>query len=140
MSGPGDTLRRVTPTVVARMGWLRAAVGLGLIAAPGPVLRLSRREAPTDASILLLRTIGIRDLVLGLGTVAADRSAEPGECRRWTTATLVSDALDVVASVMSMAAIGPVNAIAGATVALVAVGGDLYALRTTDRRSGRPST
>ncbi len=122
------------------MGWLRAAVGLALIAAPDPVLRLSRREPPTGASILLLRTIGIRDLVLGLGTVAADRSGEPSECRRWTMATLASDALDVVASVGSMAAIGPVNSVAAATVALIAVGGDLHALRATNRRPGRPST
>jgi hypothetical protein len=121
------------------MGWWRAAVGLALIAAPGPVLRLSRREPPTGASILLLRTIGIRDLVLGLGTVAADRSEEPGECRRWMVATLASDALDVVVSVRGMAAIGPVNSVAAATVALVAVGGDLHALVATDRRPALPS-
>ncbi len=117
------------------MGWLRAAVGLGLIAAPGSVLRLSRREVPTGASILLLRTIGIRDLVLGLGTVAADRSGASSERRRWTTATLASDALDVVVSVVSMPTIGPVNSVAASVVALVAVGGDLHALRSDPSRS-----
>jgi hypothetical protein len=125
----------MTPTAVARMGWLRAAVGAVLIAAPGPFLRLGRRDPPTAASLLLLRTIGIRDLVLGLGTVAADRSGERGEIRRWTTATLASDALDVVASVVSMPSIGAVNSVAAAGVALLAVSGDIQALRNADHPS-----
>ncbi len=119
--------------VVERMGWFRTAVGAVLIAAPGPFLRLSRREPPTGASILLLRTIGIRDLVLGLGTVSAARSDGPDDVRRWSTATLTSDALDVVASVASWRSIGRLNSVAAAAVALVAVSGDIHALRTMHR-------
>ena len=115
------------------MGWLRTAVGAALIAAPGPFLRLSRREQPTGASVLLLRTIGIRDLVLGLGTVAAARSEQAGDVRRWTTVTLASDSLDVLASVLSMRSIGKLNSVAAAATALVAVSGDIQARRTTDR-------
>jgi hypothetical protein len=114
---------------VARMGWLRTAVGAALIAAPGPFLRLSRRERPTGASELLLRTIGIRDLVLGLGTVAAARSEEASDLRRWTTVTLASDSLDVVASVASIRSIGRLNSVAAAAVALLAVSGDIQARR-----------
>src|SRR5579863_5155856 len=106
---------------VEQMGWLRAAVGAALIAAPGPFLRLSRREQTTAASVLLLRTIGIRDLVLGLGTVAGARSGSASDTRRWTSVTLTSDSLDVVASIASRRSIGNVNAVAAALMALVAV-------------------
>ena len=64
------------------MGWLRAAVGVALIAAPGVPIRLAGREQPTGASRLLMRTIGIRNLVLGLGTVAAARSGEVADVQR----------------------------------------------------------
>jgi hypothetical protein len=123
----------MTPMAVERMGWLRTAVGALLIAAPGPFLRMSRREPPTGASILLLRTIGIRDLVLGLGTVSAARSEESSDVRRWSAATLASDSLDVVASVASRRSIGRLNAAAAAAVALLAVAGDVQALRTKYR-------
>ena len=116
------------------MGWLRAAVGAVLIAAPRPFLRLSRREETTGASLLLLRTIGIRDLVLGLGTVAGARSQHQDDARRWAMVTLTSDSLDVVASVASRSSIGMTNAVAAAGVALVAVAGDLSVLR--DPRGG----
>ncbi len=118
----------VTQTVVARMGWLRTAVGAALIAVPGPFLRLSRREQPTGASVLLLRTIGVRDLVLGLGTLAAARSEEVSEIRRWSTVTMASDSLDVVCSIASMRSIGRLNAMGAAAVALIAVSGDVQAL------------
>jgi hypothetical protein len=123
----------VTQTAVEKMGWFRTAVGAVLIAAPGPFLRLSRRKPPTGASILLLRTIGIRDLVLGLGTVAAARSEQSSDVRRWSAATLASDSLDMVASVASMRSIGRLNSVAAAAVALLAVSGDIQALRTTHR-------
>ena len=120
----------VTVTVVERMGWLRAAVGATLIAAPRPFLSLSRRESPTGASMLLLRTIGIRDLVLGLGTVAAARSDEVSDLRRWTKTTLASDCLDVVASAASVRSIGRLNSVAAAALALLAVSGDIQAIRS----------
>src|SRR5260370_8524366 len=66
------------------MGWLRAAVGVALIAAPGVPMRLAGQEAPSGADMLLMRTIGIRDLVLGLCTVAAARSDDLMDVPRWT--------------------------------------------------------
>jgi hypothetical protein len=115
------------------MGWLRAAVGLGLIAAPGVPMRISGREEPTGASLLLMRTIGIRDLVLGLGTVAAARSGQAREARRWTAAALASDSLDVAASLASFRSIGRRDALSAAALALAFVGGDLQARRRRDQ-------
>jgi hypothetical protein len=68
------------------MGWLRGAVGIALLAAPGVPMRLARRSEPTAAEMLLMRTIGIRDLALGLGTGAAARSGDEGDIRRWLAA------------------------------------------------------
>jgi hypothetical protein len=130
------------------MGWLRAAVGVALVVAPGPFLRLSGGEEPTGAAVLLLRTIGIRDLVLGLGTVAAAGSGEVRDSRRWASVTCASDSLDVVASIASMRSIGKANSVAAAAVALLAVAGDVQALSslraatehaTRQPGAGRPS-
>ena len=110
------------------MGWLRAGVGVGLVVLPGRFLRLSGREAPTAVTILLMRTIGIRDLVLGLGTVAAARGGDDDDLRRWTSAGLASDSLDVGASLVAARSIGPLEAAGAAAAALLFAVGDTLVL------------
>ena len=110
------------------MGWLRAGVGAGLVVAPTRFLRLSAREAPTPVAILLMRTIGIRDLVLGAGTVAAARRGDEGDVRRWTSAGLASDSLDVAASLATARTIGRAESAGAAAAALVFAVGDIVAL------------
>jgi len=119
------------------MGWLRAGVGVGLVVLPGRFLRLSGREAPTPVSILLMRTIGIRDLVLGVGTVAAARSGDAGDVRRWTSAGLASDSLDVAASLATARSIGRAEAVGATAAALVFAVGDTLVLASVggSRRS-----
>lgn len=112
------------------MGWLRTSVGVALFAAPGAPMRLGRAGPPTGTALLLMRTIGIRDLVLGLGTVSAAQAAEVTDVRRWVHATLASDALDVVVSLAAMRAIGKRDSLLAAGLALAFVCGDLQALRT----------
>jgi hypothetical protein len=116
-------------TSYEKMGWLRAAVGVALIAVPGAPMRLSGQQEPTGADLLLMRTIGIRDLALGLGTVAAARSDGVSDIRRWTTAALASDSLDTAASLASYRSIGKRDSWCAAVLALAFVGGDLLALR-----------
>ena len=111
------------------MGWLRAAVGLALIAAPGAPMRLAGQQESAGADLLLMRTIGIRDLVLGLGTVAAARSDDMTDLRRWTATALASDSLDVAASLASFRSIGKRDSWSAAVLALTFVCGDLQALR-----------
>jgi hypothetical protein len=108
------------------MGWLRAGVGVALIAAPGTAMRLGGRPGASGAELLLLRTIGIRDLVLGAGTVVAARSGD-GAAGRWTAAGLASDTLDAVVSLASRRAIGTREALGAAILSLTFVGGDLVA-------------
>jgi hypothetical protein len=117
----------VSITGCETMGWLRAAVGIALIAAPGMPMRLSGREEPTGAGLLLMRTIGIRDLVLGLGTVAAARSGEAGDMHRWTAAALASDSLDTAVSLASFRSIGKRDSCVAAMLALAFVCGDIQA-------------
>src|ERR1700722_9593125 len=123
------TLRPVSMTLTERMGWLRAGVGVALIAAPGPPLRVSNRDGARGSARLLLRTIGIRDLALGLGVVGAARSAEASDIRRWAVMTLASDSLDVVASMASMRSIGKRDAILAGVLAAVFVVKDVSVLR-----------
>ncbi len=74
---------------------------------------------------MLLRTIGIRDLAIGVGTVRAARNADPEATRSWVTAGLLSDSLDVVTSLVSIPAIGVAEGLGAAAAALSFVGGDL---------------
>jgi hypothetical protein len=111
------------------MGWLRTAVGIALIAASAVPMRLAGQDQPSGADMLLMRTIGIRDLVLGLGTVAAARS-DVRDVRRWTATALASDSLDAAASLASMRSVGKRDSLSAAVLALIFVGGDLRAQRS----------
>lgn len=97
--------------------------------APGAPMRLAGTEAPTSAALLLMRTIGIRDLVLGLGMVTATQSADEADASRWVKATLASDALDTFVSLAAMRAIGRRDSLFAAGLAFAFVCGDLQALR-----------
>ena len=119
------------------MGWLRAGVGVVLIAAPGAPTRLVGRPAPDGAGMLLMRTVGIRDLVLGLGAVAAARSNDVKDVRRWTVAALASDSLDSVTSLASFRSIGRRDSWGAALLAMAFVGGDLQALRSLSRAGAK---
>jgi hypothetical protein len=92
-------------------------------------MHLSGNERPTGASLLLMRTIGIRDLVLGLGTVVAARSDDGADVGRWNSAALASDSLDTVVSMASFRSIGRRDAWAAAVLAFAFVCGDLHARR-----------
>jgi hypothetical protein len=116
------------------MGWLRTSVGALLMVAPGAPMRLASDESPTGAALLLMRTIGIRDLVLGLGTLSAAQSLGQSDTHRWVKATLVSDALDAVVSLAAMRSIGRRDSLFAAALAFGFVCGDLQALRTTSER------
>ena len=120
------------------MGWCRTSVGLALVVAPGAPMRLAGTESPSGAALLLMRTIGIRDLVLGLGTVTAAQSADESDARRWAKATLASDALDTVVSLAAMRSIGRRDSLFAAGLALAFVCGDLQALRTASEQRSSP--
>ena len=121
------------------MGWLRAGVGIVMMAAPGPIVGVSKREPRTQTAILLLRTIGIRDVALGMGAIAAARSNRTSDLRRWTLIALASDSMDVLASVASRRSIGVRDSSFAAVLAIFAVLGDLQALAATGDQSTEPT-
>ena len=94
-------------------------------------MRLAGTESPTGAALLLMRTIGIRDLVLGLGTASAARSNDQSDPLRWVKATLASDALDTVVSLAALRSIGRRDSLFAAALAFGFVCGDLQALRAS---------
>jgi hypothetical protein len=108
------------------MGYLRAGVGITLIVAPRATAKLLRADSSSAGFALLIRTVGIRDLVLGIGTIRATY-ASPDETRPWMLAGLASDSLDVFAG----AALTRVDARAGVLAAVIPlpfITGDLQAL------------
>jgi hypothetical protein len=123
------------------MGWMRAGVGVAMISAPSAIVGISQREPRTQTAVLLLRTIGIRDLALGLGVVSAARSEGQADLRRWTFVALASDSMDLAASVAARRSIGLRDASAAAALALLAVFGDLQALAAlrAERRQPIPA-
>ena len=74
----------------------RAAIGLGLLTAPEPALRaLGFSETTSSATVTVGRIAGVRDLVLGLVTLAA--LEDPDRLRLATLANAAADAGDAVA-------------------------------------------
>jgi hypothetical protein len=82
----------------------RVAIGLTALAWPSVPSRPWVGAAADDlAARVFGRALGARDVALGLGALTALRrtQAEPGSASTWVAAGAVSDALDVVASLLS---------------------------------------
>ena len=97
---------QVSTRILALVAAARIAVGAAMILAP------SRFFPPgSGTETLLMRTIGIRDVVLGSGACAAWARGEEGELQRWATVGLVSDGADVVTGLRSKPLVGSRSAL-----------------------------
>ena len=97
---------QVSTRILALVAVARVAVGAAMILAP------SRFFSPgSGAETLLMRTIGIRDVVLGSGACAAWARGEEGELQRWATVGLVSDGADFVTGLRSKPLVGSRSAL-----------------------------
>jgi hypothetical protein len=102
--------------VVLTAALVRVGAGIALSGAPQSFLRWERTApAPGSSMGLLMRTVGIRDLALGLGTAASIRSGSTRDLRRWVGAGLLSDSLDVAAGLAAARATGVRGVISSAT-------------------------
>lgn len=79
------------------LGALRVAVGAAMLAAPRLI---GRSDDPSFH--LLLRTVGVRDVVIGAGTVLAPRA----QTVRWASAALASDLSDMVVGATAVRTVG----------------------------------
>ena len=112
---------------------LRVLVGLALSIVPRSVLRLQSADEPSGSFVLMTRTVGIRDFVVGVGSASAARSNNADDVRRWVTVGLVSDVLDIAAAAASIRSIGKRAALAAALVPVPVVAADIWALRVLQR-------
>ena len=112
-------------TVLVAIGGLRVAVGLGLATAPGAALRLLPGAHPSGTAPLLLRTLGLRDVVVGLATLTAARGRDTRELTRWATVGLLSDTADGLAGALAAPLVGPLGAavVAASPLPFLAAGG-----------------
>ena len=118
---------RIVPTGAA----LRCAVGAGLLAFP------AMATGGDDGRAVLVRTIGIRDVVTGAGTLAAlqrDRQA----ARLWTQAGLLSDVADVLLALASYRELGARGTLVAAAAPLPFVAA--VSCTRPWRRSSTPAT
>jgi hypothetical protein len=114
-------------TGLARLiGAVRAGVGVAMLARPD----IARVTDPTGT--LLVRTIGIRDLALGLGTLLAPASSRDG----WVRAGLASDLGDLALGLRSARGLGPGGAIAVLAPMPVIAAGLAQRRAASRRRSG----
>ena len=60
-------MSRIAPSTrsAGLIGWLRFGVGIVMTFSPRPILRIPSGEEPSTTAVLLLRTIGVRDIVPG---------------------------------------------------------------------------
>jgi hypothetical protein len=79
----------------------RVAIGAALLAVPHLVTRSWAGEpGTTPGGKLLGRTLGARDLVLGLGVIDALGKGDPS-ARNWVRAAALADSADAVATVIA---------------------------------------
>jgi hypothetical protein len=114
---------------------IRVLVGMAMVMAPRKVLQVGTDDV-TGSAILLIRTIGIRDIVIGMGALAAFGSGSAADARRWTSISLGSDALDVVAGAFSARHVGKRSALIATGTALPMVAADVWARRNAVASAG----
>ena len=120
-----------TRAVAAAIAAVRLGAGVALSASPEMFLRWEPPVAGTSMP-LLLRTVGIRDLAVGVGTAAALRTPSGKDFRGWIAAGLLSDTLDVVAGMAGSRTTG-IRALSSALIAAPMVVAGVYVLATAKR-------
>ena len=109
--------------------WIRVGVGLLLTAAPQMFVDRFVEDESSGTLVLFARTVGVRDLALGLGTLAAERSGNPTELQRWVRAGLVSDSLDFLFGLASTRLIGRAGVAKATATVVPVIAFDLLGLR-----------
>jgi hypothetical protein len=98
---------------------IRIVAGAALVIAPRTIgIRWVGDDAARAGTRLFIRTMGIRDLALAVGTMRALNHRGPA--REWVLASATSDAVDVVATVLAMPSIGVRRGLPSAITALLA--------------------
>ena len=102
-----------------------------MVIAPRLVLRSATRDI-SGSMLLLTRTVGIRDVVIGAGSLLALATGSPADARRWVIAGTASDVLDVAAGATSASWVGRPAAIVATVVAAQMAAADVWVLLGSD--------
>jgi hypothetical protein len=121
-----------TPTspILALVAAARVAVGAAMLLAPG---RFFKPESGTE--MLLMQTIGIRDLVIGSGACAAWVRGSDGDFRSWATVGLVSDSADLLLGLRSKPLVGTKSALIATLAPVPFVGAAVLGFVRSFRRT-----
>jgi hypothetical protein len=132
-SAPGESSCRGRRAPVALgIACVRIAVGVGLAAAPRRATGAPVADAASGPMVLMTRTVGIRDLVIGIGTASAARARDTSDTKRWLAIGLLSDLLDVATGAASARSIGKRRAMVSALIPVPVIAADLWALWMLD--------
>jgi hypothetical protein len=121
---------RTSNSTLAVVAAARVGVGVAMVLAPG---WFYRQGAGTET--LLMRTVGIRDVVLGSGACAAWASGAEGEFRRWASAGLLSDSADVVAGLGSRSLVGSRSALIATLAPVPFAAAGIFGLARSTRKN-----
>ena len=106
---------------VEGMAVTRIVIGVVLLLLPGPFLRAwLGRQASSPFSRLMARSVGGRDLALGLGTLLALRHRAP--LRGWLEAAMLADTSDAFTTVMASRHLSRPRFVLALAPTLVAIG------------------
>jgi hypothetical protein len=106
------------PTLARSQARNRVAIGAGLMLAPGLFARVwVGKHAGDRRAKVIARSLGVRDLALGLGGVLALQDQDREWARRTFAAQAVADAVDFVAIVAGRGAPLPSRLLGGAMAA-----------------------
>jgi hypothetical protein len=118
---------RPTLAVVAAA---RVGVGAAMLIRPGWFYRQG-----SGTEMLLMRTVGIRDLVLGSGACAAVATGSGGELRRWASFGLLSDGADLVLGLRSRSLVGSRSAMIATLAPVPFVAAGIFGLTRSSPRA-----
>jgi hypothetical protein len=110
-------------SILGAVAVARIGVGAAMILMPGRFFR-----AGSGTETLLMKTIGIRDVVLGSGACHAWAGGGQAELRRWATAGMLSDGADFALGVRSRPLVGTKSAFVAALSPVPFLAAELFGL------------
>ena len=116
-----DTAR--ANSILAAVAVARIGVGAAMILAPGRFFR-----AGSGTETLLMKTIGIRDVVLGSGACHSWAGGTQADLRRWASVGMLSDGADLVLGLRCKPLVGTRSAFIAALAPVPFLAAELFGL------------
>ena len=118
---------RLTPKFVATfIGAGRVLYGLGCMVAPRTVMGPAGKRAEGQM-VWMARAFGVRDVVLGAGTLMALSDGDLATARRWVGVSATADGLDVANALLFRKELDTTGVIASLSLAVPATVGGAWA-------------